>query len=73
MSVFFGIEYYLVYLVFSAKKCTPIGLVINNLWLKLEEYLASTEAMDKKQDKPGQKIFGDHTFIQKRAKYIKKC
>ena len=32
--------------------------------VKLEENFASTEAMDKKQDKPGQKIFEDHTFIK---------
>ena len=29
--------------------------------------------MDKKKGKPGQKIFGDLSFIQRRAKFVKKC
>ena len=29
--------------------------------------------MGKKKGKPGQKIFGDQSFIQRRAKFIEKC
>ena len=29
--------------------------------------------MDKKKGQRGQKIFGDHRFIQRRAKFVRKC
>ena len=38
--------------------------------VKLEGNFASTEAMDKKQGKPGRKIFRDHIVL--RGKFFKK-
>ena len=34
-----------------------------NVAVKLERNFASTEAMDKKQSKPGRKIFRDHIVL----------
>ena len=42
---------------------------------KVEVYLdwkvSSAEAMNQKKGKHGQKIFGEHSFIQRRAKFVK--
>ena len=33
---------------------------------------ALTEAVDKKKGKPGQKIFGGYSFIQREGKFVRK-
>ena len=38
---------------------------------QLNGKFVSSEAIDEKKGKPGQKIFGDHSFIQRRAKFVK--
>ena len=66
MSVFFGIEYYLVYLVFSAKKCTPIGLVINNLQLNWNSALHRQKPWIKSKTNPVRK-YSETTLLFKKG------
>ena len=41
-------------------------------WTGNEKLSGQLDEMDKKKGKPGQKIFGDHSFIQRRAKFVEK-
>lgn len=63
MSVFFGIEYYLV---FSAKKFTPIGLVINNLWLNWKSTLHRRKPWIKGKTNPVRK-YSENTLLFKKG------